>query len=147
MAKIILSILLVCLIATVMMVSADPAPFKQCMSNGVFFPQSLDITPAKPKAGDTLVAVATGTVSATVPSGILYADIYLSGVRLFEFTYDLCKSVSGGCPITPGTKAITIQNSIPSFAFPGTYNTVASAYADASKTKEIACVSFNFTIA
>ena len=59
MAKIILSILLVCLIATVMMVSADPAPFKQCMSNGVFFPQSLDITPAKPKAGDTLVAVAT----------------------------------------------------------------------------------------
>jgi len=91
----------------------------------------------------------------------LYADIYLQGVKLFEYTYDLCqvsfrnyhhhyqfkKIAVGGCPITPGTKSLKIQNQIPSFAFPGTYLTVASAYVDPSKQKEIGCVSFNFTLA
>lgn len=129
------------------MVLADPAPFQQCINNPVFIPKSLDITPSPPKAGDTLIATTTGQVTTTVSSGTLYADIYLQGIKLFEYTYDLCQITVGGCPITMGTKAIKIQNQIPSFAFPGTYNTVATAYADATKTKEIACVSFNFTIA
>ena len=57
-----ISIAVVCLVAflaSLLMVSADPAPFQQCTNNPVFIPQSLDITPAKPKAGDTLVAVAS----------------------------------------------------------------------------------------
>ncbi|KAF0979983.1 hypothetical protein FDP41_001136 [Naegleria fowleri] len=145
MQKIFASFALILLCATVAL--AVNAPFQQCFNNPVFTPKALDITPASPKAGDTLTAVTTGQVTTPISGGILYADIYLSGVKLFEYSYNLCQIVVGGCPIGVGNQAIKIQNQIPSFAFPGTYQTVASAYLDSSKSKELACVSFNFTIA
>ncbi|KAL9650194.1 hypothetical protein ABK040_011190 [Willaertia magna] len=125
-------------------VHSDLVPFQSCMQGGAFVPKSLDLTPIKPKPGDTLVVSVMGTVVSPISGGSLAVTVSYQNIPLFQNKYDICKVVSGGCVVQPGTKVVKIEQPILSFAFAGTYN--ATAKGTDLSGNPLACINFSFTV-
>uniref|UniRef100_A0A7S1KSQ8 MD-2-related lipid-recognition domain-containing protein n=1 Tax=Percolomonas cosmopolitus TaxID=63605 RepID=A0A7S1KSQ8_9EUKA len=105
---------------------------------------SLDMNPASPHPGDTVEITITGTAHNGTTGGSLTSEISKGGIKLFTFTYDLCESAVGGCPIAAGPCKIVLHQSTPRFAFPGEYQAVNHA-AD-SDGKPLSCAEFKFNV-
>ncbi len=59
-------------------------------------------------------------IGQVVTAGDLTVDVFLKGVRLFQFKYDICK-LGKPCPLAVGDFEATVVQNVPSFAFQGTY--------------------------
>lgn len=149
MARPIVLALLVLLVSVVAAVFADNTNnhWAVCpgFSNPHFSVDSVTISPELHYPGANITTVMSGHTDITTTSGLVVVDIYLRGVKLFGFKYDLCTlNPDSPCPLKPGDWSGIVVQQTPTFAFPGDYNGVTHVYDQDNKV--LTCVNFNITV-
>eukprot|EP01080_Neovahlkampfia_damariscottae_P011072 gene11072-3778_t len=120
--------------------NSNPGDFKLCMENPPFLPKSIEIKPDVIRRNEkiTITTIGEGRTANPTNGGKLTNDVYLRGVRVFQYIYDLCEITVGGCPIKPGTITQVIEQQVPRLAFPGNYTSRSIAVDD--QGNQLTCV-------
>ena len=132
------------LLLFIFMIFADEVFFQTCSQNPIFLTKSIDLTPIKPKAGDSVVITISGEALQQCESGKLESLVSLKNVPVFEYHYDLCQISKQKCPVEKGDWTGIIHQLNPRFAFAGTY--LSKSIAKDNIGNILTCVEFNFTI-
>ncbi|KAL0491456.1 phosphatidylinositol/phosphatidylglycerol transfer protein [Acrasis kona] len=129
------------LLVLIAIVNCDLVKTTSCFENPTLTVDAVDVNPVIAKPGDNVTSIIKGTANKEVTGGKLTVEVFLRTIRLFAFTYDLCKI--GTCPVTGPYTATVVQN-VPKIALSGVYSTKNTAVDAAGNI--LSCVQFDFQV-
>ncbi|KAG6498953.1 MD-2-related lipid-recognition protein ROSY1-like [Zingiber officinale] len=102
---------------------------------------SVQISPDPIARGKPAKFKITANAGAPISGGMLVIDVKYFGFLVHEETHDLCEETS--CPILNSDFILSHQQTLPSYAPPGTYALTMKLIANAI---ELTCINFDFSI-